>query len=211
MESAASHPAAQRMSDGLAGQITRAEELAYELKIAEVMTPDPRVVAPNTGLADVLELLRQARISGVPKRSPEISESAGFTVMGSSLWEVLSRVPTVNHRHLAEAITAQRIDLFLEPVCELAERRPQHSEFSVRLRTRHDESLGASDYVSVARGTGMLPLLDALRRRAGSEGVSLNELIRRLVRDGLSRDEAHAVPPPAANRLGDDTGLRRSA
>lgn len=54
------------MSDGLAGQITRAEELAYELKIAEVMTADPRVVGPGTGLAEVLELLRQARISGVP-------------------------------------------------------------------------------------------------------------------------------------------------
>lgn len=54
------------MSDGLAGQITRAEELAYELKIAEVMTPDPRVVTPTTGLAEVMELLRQARISGVP-------------------------------------------------------------------------------------------------------------------------------------------------
>ena len=55
------------------------------------------------------------------------------------------------------------------------------------------------------------PLIDALRRRAGSEGVSLNELIRRLVRDGLSRAEAHAVPPPAADGVGDDTGLRRSA
>lgn len=64
---------------------------------------------------------------------------------------------------LAEAITAQRFDLFLEPIVELAERRARHHEFSVRLRTRQGESLGASDYVSVARGTGLLPLLDTLR------------------------------------------------
>src|SRR3712207_2228018 len=54
------------LSDGQAGQITRAEELAYELKIVDVMTPAPRFVAPATSMAEVLELLRQARISGVP-------------------------------------------------------------------------------------------------------------------------------------------------
>jgi hypothetical protein len=42
------------------------------------------------------------------------------------------------------------------------------------------------------------PLLDALRRRADAEGVSVNELVRRLVRDGLSREhEARAVGPSA--------------
>jgi hypothetical protein len=54
-------------------------------------------------------------------------------------------------------------------------------------------------------------LLHALRRRADAEGVSLNELIRRLLREGLNREEARAVPPPAADQLGDDTPLRRSA
>jgi hypothetical protein len=58
------------------------------------------------------------------------------------------------------------------------------------------------------------PLLEALRRRADVEGVSLNELIRRLVRDGLNREqEARAVGPsaPAVEPAGDDTHLRRSA
>jgi hypothetical protein len=58
------------------------------------------------------------------------------------------------------------------------------------------------------------PLLDALRRRADAEGVSVNELVRRLVRDGLNREqEARAVGPsaPAAEPAGDDTPLRRSA
>ena len=58
------------------------------------------------------------------------------------------------------------------------------------------------------------PLLDALRRRADAEGVSLNELVRRLVRDGLNRErEARALGPsaPAAEPAGDDRPLRRSA
>ena len=66
MDSAPARPTAPPMTDGAAGQITRAEELAYELKIAEVMTPAPRVVAPATRMADLLEVMRQNRISGMP-------------------------------------------------------------------------------------------------------------------------------------------------
>jgi CBS domain-containing protein/anti-sigma regulatory factor (Ser/Thr protein kinase) len=54
------------ITDSTAGQITRAEELAYELKIAEVMTTEPRVVAPTTRMVDLLEIMRLARISGMP-------------------------------------------------------------------------------------------------------------------------------------------------
>lgn len=66
MDSAPARPTAPPMTDGAAGQITRAEELAYELKIAEVMTPEPRVVSPTTRMADLLEVMRQTRISGMP-------------------------------------------------------------------------------------------------------------------------------------------------
>lgn len=54
------------ITDQVAEHITRVEELAYELKIAEVMTRDVKVVTPDVKMADLLELLRQARISGAP-------------------------------------------------------------------------------------------------------------------------------------------------
>jgi len=54
------------MTDVQAGFITRVEELAYELKIAEVMTREIKAVAPATKMAEVLEMFRQARISGAP-------------------------------------------------------------------------------------------------------------------------------------------------
>lgn len=56
----------QIITDGGAGFITRAEELAYELKIEEVMTREVKVVTPDTQMAEVLELFREARISGAP-------------------------------------------------------------------------------------------------------------------------------------------------
>ncbi len=54
------------ITDGAAGLITRVEELAYELRIEEVMTRDVKVVEPSAQMIDVLEIFRQARISGAP-------------------------------------------------------------------------------------------------------------------------------------------------
>lgn len=54
------------ITDGAAGLITRVEELAYELKIDEVMTREVKVVSPDVRMSELLELLRQARISGAP-------------------------------------------------------------------------------------------------------------------------------------------------
>ncbi|GAB4532811.1 MAG: CBS domain-containing protein [Anaerolineae bacterium] len=54
------------INDGNARLITRVEELAYELKIKEVMTTQVKTVSPKLPMAYVLELFRQARISGAP-------------------------------------------------------------------------------------------------------------------------------------------------
>jgi CBS domain-containing protein/anti-sigma regulatory factor (Ser/Thr protein kinase) len=56
----------QVITDQTAGFITRVEELAYELRIAEVMTREVKVVSPDTPIEEVLELFRQTRISGAP-------------------------------------------------------------------------------------------------------------------------------------------------
>jgi CBS-domain-containing membrane protein/anti-sigma regulatory factor (Ser/Thr protein kinase) len=54
------------ITDGTAGFITRAEELAYELKIKEVMTHEVKVITPETQMEEALDLFREARISGAP-------------------------------------------------------------------------------------------------------------------------------------------------
>lgn len=54
------------VNDQVAENITRVEELAYELKIQEVMTQDMIVLAPEMLMQDVLECFRQKRISGAP-------------------------------------------------------------------------------------------------------------------------------------------------
>ena len=54
------------ITDQAAENITRVEELAYELKIEEVMSPTVRPVTPDMIMNDCIELLRATRISGSP-------------------------------------------------------------------------------------------------------------------------------------------------
>lgn len=54
------------ITDELAGSITRVEELAYILKISEVMTGEVKTLHPEHSMQDVLECMREHRISGVP-------------------------------------------------------------------------------------------------------------------------------------------------
>jgi CBS domain-containing protein/anti-sigma regulatory factor (Ser/Thr protein kinase) len=61
-----SNKAGQAISDGTAGFITRVEELAYELKVEEVMTRNVKVVTPEAQMGQVLDLFREAHISGAP-------------------------------------------------------------------------------------------------------------------------------------------------
>lgn len=54
------------IDDHVAEDITRVEELSYELKIAEVMTRDVLFISPDMTMQDVIEEFRKKQISGAP-------------------------------------------------------------------------------------------------------------------------------------------------
>jgi anti-sigma regulatory factor (Ser/Thr protein kinase)/predicted transcriptional regulator len=54
------------MTDQQAESITQSEELAYELRINEVMTGDVRAASPDMQMKDVVEIFRKTGISGMP-------------------------------------------------------------------------------------------------------------------------------------------------
>jgi CBS domain-containing protein/anti-sigma regulatory factor (Ser/Thr protein kinase) len=56
----------RKITDQNAQEITRVEELAYDLKVSDVMSPAIHIVSPKMSMADLLEILRQAHISGTP-------------------------------------------------------------------------------------------------------------------------------------------------
>lgn len=64
---------------------------------------------------------------------------------------------------MADAIATHKLDVFLDPVVGLADRKARHFNVSLRLRMGESESLGPEDYVPQARRAGLLPLVDATR------------------------------------------------
>jgi len=54
------------ITDHDANEINRVEELAYDLKVREVMTADVKTASPDLPLSKVLDILRTNRISGLP-------------------------------------------------------------------------------------------------------------------------------------------------
>jgi EAL domain-containing protein (putative c-di-GMP-specific phosphodiesterase class I) len=79
---------------------------------------------------------------------------------------------------IAEAVAAERIEVLLEPIQALTEGRTRHFEISMRLLTEEGAALGQSEFARVARGSGLMPKIDAERmiraarvaRRLGERG-----------------------------------------
>ena len=60
-------------------------------------------------------------------------------------------------------MNAQRIDVYLEPILDLAGHRPEHYEVSIALRTSTGELIDLAEAASDLSGTGLLPLIDQAR------------------------------------------------
>ncbi len=59
-------PQDHKVTDQQAENITRVEELAYELRVDEVMTGNVKALDPEMPMSEALDLFRNARISGAP-------------------------------------------------------------------------------------------------------------------------------------------------
>ncbi len=64
---------------------------------------------------------------------------------------------------IAEALENERLDVMLEPILALGDRRAQHYVVSVRLWGDDKDLAAEADMGRVARGSGLLPLLDAVK------------------------------------------------
>ncbi len=64
---------------------------------------------------------------------------------------------------LAEALRQDRFEVMLEPILALGDLRARHFEVSVRLKSDAGAPTGELGTNNVARGSGLLPLLDAMK------------------------------------------------
>lgn len=63
---------------------------------------------------------------------------------------------------IREAIEANRIEFFLQPILTLPQRKVRFYEASAQLRTADGELIAASDFMGVAEAGGLMPRIDVL-------------------------------------------------
>jgi CBS domain-containing protein len=95
------HPVKAIISEEFAQDITRVEELAYVLRVSEVMSDRLKTVNPSMRMGDVLEILRQERISGAPvvvagNRGDGLSPPGPNALVGVISLEDLIKAMTAN-------------------------------------------------------------------------------------------------------------------
>lgn len=102
------------ITDQEAENITRVDELAYELKVHEVMTVDIKALSPDIPMASALEMFRSAQISG----APVISEGklVGIISLEDLIRCLLSgEMNSKVEKYMSREITTVRVN---EPVIE---------------------------------------------------------------------------------------------
>ncbi len=67
------------------------------------------------------------------------------------------------HSWLAEAIAADRVNVYLDPIQGLSERKPRHFEVSVRLLSPSGAEVEQREVMAAARVSGLVPQLDAIK------------------------------------------------
>lgn len=64
---------------------------------------------------------------------------------------------------IADALSDEHLEVCLETINDLEDYRAQHYEVSVRLQLSHGEVLDNDAFIAETRGTGLLPLLEAVK------------------------------------------------
>lgn len=77
---------------------------------------------------------------------------------------------------IAEAIATQQLDVYLEPIMGLADRKPHHYELSLGLPGERPLALTGAESAAIMRGTGIRPLIDAnLINRGASMAAHMDQ------------------------------------
>jgi cyclic-di-GMP phosphodiesterase TipF (flagellum assembly factor) len=116
----------------------------------------PAAPAPALRPADGADLVPAA-----PRPAPaETAPEAKTEVPAAGNFKGLDRTGIV--ALIREAVDANRIDLYLQPIVTLPQRKVRYYEAMSRLRTDAGEQVLAADFLPYAEGAGLMPKIDNL-------------------------------------------------
>jgi cyclic-di-GMP phosphodiesterase, flagellum assembly factor TipF len=139
----------QSLIKGLADQIN-GPRIKAEAPRAPV-APSPAPIAPTL---DIVE----KQVGALRDMADDMRDSLIAPVAGGAAPSGALGV----HEKLARAIEASRIDVCLDPILGLDDRRARHFEVSVRLRSEDGEILHSRALAGSIAGTGLTPRIEAL-------------------------------------------------
>jgi cyclic-di-GMP phosphodiesterase TipF (flagellum assembly factor) len=132
--------------------------------------PAPRSTAPTTEdvIAKSVAALRTAgdAMQAYEQRSPAApaARPAPAAPARAPAAVQAARTPTqAALEEIADAIEYERVEVVVAPIVGLADQRLMHHDMTMRLLTASGGVLVPQGISSVARGTGLVPLLDALK------------------------------------------------
>jgi cyclic-di-GMP phosphodiesterase TipF (flagellum assembly factor) len=140
-------PVARGASDSLAAEIGELSTLVRQ--IAET-------VATHATALEEEGILSRAE----PLMQPPLALNESDTVTGVRRFRGLSREGIA--QLVDQAIEANRIDLYLQPIVTLPQRKVRHYEALSRLRTEDGDIVPAGDFIDIAESVGLMPKLDNL-------------------------------------------------
>src|SRR5205085_4100308 len=112
---------------------------------------------------------QQARIDALPSDPPanaavdERSADLGSprTLEPDAVMPI-SSTPQLDAAAIRKALDENRIDLYLQPIVSLPQRKVRHYEALSRMRTEHGEVLTGAQFMAEAETAGVMPRIDLL-------------------------------------------------
>jgi cyclic-di-GMP phosphodiesterase, flagellum assembly factor TipF len=120
----------------------------------------------ETVAAHAAALQRQGAAPATPVPMPAVASSAALNLSESDAISGARRLQGMGREEIAtliaKAIDDGRIDLYLQPIVTLPQRKVRSYEALSRLRTEDGEVIPAVDFIDIAESVGLLPKIDNL-------------------------------------------------
>ena len=137
---------------------------AHETELYRRIAADGAVPAAAAAAQPPLDLPEAAAVTPPqaeqPASQPAAAEAAGETVSGSRRFLGMSRENIA--ALIATAVDANRIDLYLQPIVTLPQRKVRFYEAMSRLRSEDGDVVPAADFIEYAEAAGLMPKIDNL-------------------------------------------------
>jgi cyclic-di-GMP phosphodiesterase TipF (flagellum assembly factor) len=148
----------------LAASVASHEELLTErpIELAEPAAPVPAAPQPVTPRPVKLEAAEPppAKPEAVAEKPQAPVEKAAATASPTAKGASTSRSPSQILSALRSAVDENRLDVYLQPMVTLPQRKVRFYEAVTRLRDERDQILAAEDFIGVAEAAGLVGRVD---------------------------------------------------